>query len=185
MKPLIKKITGLLLGLALVSAVSIQGATTNRSFGGIGSNFTNILSGACRITSITIDLSADPLNATNMAYRLLDAPFTNHSNFRLLGQHVGAYTTVVQRMQWYTNWSTNFGSGLVYSNAFYAPSNAIETVAATTNYYTIISSGIVASNSVKTITLPDDGYDAKYGLTLTNISPGVGFTVIVTYWPSL
>lgn len=183
MKPLIKNITGLLAGLALCIAVDANALTA--LFSGVGIAHTNILTGPARITSIIIN-HMGAVGATNITYRLLDSPATNLAGgYVIQGRAIGAYTTRVSVLTWVTNWTTNFGSGLVYSNAMQAVSNYNSTVAASTNLWGVIAAGEAVSNAVTTIVLPDDGVRVIYGLGVTNNTVSTPFSINVTYFPTL
>ena len=186
MKPLIKKITGLLFGvLVLGFAISVNAVTTTWQVGnGVGTRFTNLFVGAARITSIIIDYASSD-GATNLTYRLIDAPTTNLTAHFYNGNVIPAYTTRVQSLEWVTNWTTNFGSGLVHSSALYAVKTTNFTQVATSNAWPTLSVGVVVTQTVSTLVLPDDGIQVLNGLAVTNNVIHGGYGITVTYYPSL
>ncbi len=155
-------------------------------------NATNLISGAARITAISINTGAAG-GVTNLTYAFNDFPGFNAANGwgNIMQTNsgymsVGQYATNILKIQ------TNFGG--VYTNAdgttnWITVSNALwvytNYVGATSNAWRVVAFGTVGSNSSSTLTLPSGGIPVIYGLGFTNNNIGVGSTITITYNPSL
>ena len=151
-------------------------------------NPTNIVSGAARINSITINTGISG-GATNLTYAIVDTPDiaamtaaeAGANGWALLQRTNAEYASITQYTTNMLVISTSF-SGVTNHNTVTALITATNLTAATTDNWRNVAVGTVGSNSAVTITGP---FNVIFGVGFTNNVLGVGSTVTIDYDTSL
>lgn len=178
MKRLLLSLLSLVLGGSMAFGYDLS---FNTSAG--AQNITNLINYPVKVTRITV---VNNSAGTNMVWAIIDAPQTNHANYRWPGGSSNqAYMTVSSYLTNLTTMYTNFSG---YTNV-YTVSNLIwsytNTVAAGLTPWRVLFTGVLNTNSSTTLVLPDAGVDFTWGLSFTNNPVSGGGSVQVTFSPTL
>lgn len=188
MKNIIKNITKSLIGIALISSLTIvKGADITfplHTAAASAPYATNLIDGGAQVDALYIVNGA----AIAVNYAIYDAPATNSTRGALQGFYPTHWSngTYVSYSSYRTNLTktiTNFSgitTNIVASNVLWT--YAVTNVAAT-NFYRLVAAGQIAAST--TLTLPLEArLHLVYGLTITN-SASTNSSVRVLYSPVL